>query len=425
MHRVILLLVLVPFTVFSQESRHWTSDLNIKVGYGTNFGFRSDLNVTGFDRYTPDHGTFRLGLGKDFRLASKWQLLSTLELDWVQEVTEFRAAPSATGFDSTIGTGVRSSSGGDLQFSLSLPINYNIINKDHHQLGIALGPEFNFNFVEVFGGGGLGIGENNSILSYEEIAYENTVFRPSALIALNYKTRFGNLPVRAQAFFSYSLSNQYSGTFEYQNNFNGETQIGDFEMIGHKAGVSLAFFPFNNGDPNKKKQRDKKEKEKKERSNQIGTTRFGFKAGVNFSDITGDGTGAFVGETSGYAGTELYGGLFSDTKISRNWNLQTEGIFSYTDDLLFLEVPVLFKRKVVKNVWAFAGPKVQMIINETPDVTNSVGLGFDIGGQYDLPKNFFIEARYGFGLTNQINSEFFDVVNANRNVLRLGIGYKF
>lgn len=417
---VALFLLSIPDAI-AQEQPHWTSDLNIKVGYGNNTGYHTDLNVTGFERFTPDHGTFRLGIGKDFQLTERWSLQAAIELDWVIEITEFTATPAATGLNRTIGSS--SNSGGDLQYTISLPFNYNILNDKNSQLGLAFGPELNFNFVEVFGGGGFSLGENGSTVNYDEISYENTLFRPSALVALNYKTRFGNLPVRAQAFFSYSFTNQYSGSFEYTNNFNGESQTGDFEMRGHRAGLSLAFFPFNNGSPEKKEKRVKEKKVTKERSNNIGSSRFGFKAGVNFSDIIG--TDFETGEKTGFIGTEIYGGLFADTKIAQKWSIQTEATFSMTSDFFFIETPVLLKRQIVKNLSAFAGPKAQYVFDTFDSVERNLGLGADLGVQYDLPKDFFIEARYGFGFTEQINENFLGIENGRRNVLRIGAGFKF
>jgi hypothetical protein len=98
--------------------------------------------------------------------------------------------------------------------------------------------------------------------------------------------------------------------------------------------------------------------------------------------------------------------------------------FSYTNGFLFLKTPILFKRKVDKNLAVFGEPKTQVIINESDVVSKGFGLGLEVGVPYDLPKDFFIEARYGFGLTNQINGNFLGIENRNRNVLRIGLGLK-
>jgi hypothetical protein len=417
------LFILFVQYVFSQEEKHWTQDLNIKVSYGTNFGFNTDLNVIGFKRYTPDNGTFRLGIGKDFQLSEKWSLQSAIELDWIRSDNRYLAEPSSTGFDRAIGAGSTSSSGSDLQYTISLPFNYNVINNKNDQLGLAFGPELNFNFQEVMEGGGFGIGENSSIARYDEVEFDNTVFRPSALFALNYQTKFGNLPVRAQAFFSYSITHQYSGTFQYTNGFNGEAQRGDFEMQGHKAGLSLAFFPFNNGDPNKKEEKIKEKKIKKERSDAVGSSRFGFKAGVNFSDVTG--TDFITQEDSGYAGTAPYGGFFVDTKITEKWSIQNELTFSFTDVYTYIEIPVLLKRRFTDKWSAFAGPNLIYVFDYADSFDKNFGIGLDFGLQYDLPKDFFIEARYGVGFTEHFNENFLGIENAKRNVLRVGLGIKF
>jgi hypothetical protein len=194
-------------------------------------------------------------------------------------------------------------------------------------------------------------------------------------------------------------------------------------MQGHKAGLSLAFFPFNNGNSNTKEIRKKEKKVKKGRSNKAGSGRFGLKLGVNFSDVTG--TDVVTGGDSGYRGTEFYGGFFVDTKIAEKWSVQTEATFSYTDDLLFIETPVLLKMRFAKKWAVFAGPKTQILLSNYDSVERSFGLGIDAGFQYDLLKDFFIEARYGVGLTEQINDKFLGFENGKRNVFRVGVGIKF
>ncbi|AGC76409.1 outer membrane protein with beta-barrel domain [Nonlabens dokdonensis] len=187
--------------------------------------------------------------------------------------------------------------------------------------------------------------------------------------------------------------------------------------------MSVAFFPFNNGDPNKKEQKINETRIKKERNNEVGSSRFGFKAGVNFSDVPA--TDIETQEDSGYAGTAPYGSFFIDTKIASKWSIQNELTFSFTDVYTYVESPVLLKRRFSEKWSAFAGPNLMYVFDYADSVDKNFGIGLDFGLQYDLPKDFFIEARYGVGFTEHFNENFFGLENAKRNVLRIGVGIKF
>ncbi|PQJ31700.1 hypothetical protein BST92_07075 [Nonlabens arenilitoris] len=416
---LIIALLSVGFLSAQENNSHWYQNLHVKVGYADNFSYSSDLNVTGYEFYVPTNATFRLGLGYDFNLSEKWTLSPSAEIDWIRSITE-TYINSDSGLDSSFG--LKSSSNSYIDLIISAPFQYELLGNDKNSLGIAIAPQINFRSFNDVGFSSLTIGNDGESISYE-YTERNRILRPSLLLGLNYNFKLGALPVRAQAFYSHSFTPQYFGEYTYVNEINGESQNGEYEFDGHQAGVSLAFFPFGNGNPDKKEKKEKIIKEKKERNENIGSSRFGYKMGVNFSNVTG--IDELSGADSGYAGTELYGGLFIDTRISENWNLQNEATFSFTDEFLFLEIPVLFKRKVGNNFWAFGGPKAQLVTNETTSVTRNVGLGVDFGLQYDLPKDFFIEARYGIGLSEQIGSDFLGFTNGKRNVLRIGVGIKF
>ncbi len=404
----------------AQESTtNWYQNLHIKVGYADNFSYSSDLNVTGYDTYVPTKATFRLGLGYDFSLNEKWTLSPSAEIDWIRLLDETIITPES-GFNRFFNS--RTSSGSELNIILSAPFEYNLLGNDKNNLGIAIAPQINFRSFNDVGLGFSGIGMNGNIIRYE-YTERNRIFRPSLLLGLNYNFKLGALPLRAQVFYSHSFTPQYYGEFTYTNDFNGESQTGKYEFDGHQAGVSVAIFPFGNGNSDKKEKKEKVVKEKKERNKNIGSSRFGYKMGVNFSDITAIDSN--TGGLSGFVGTELYGGLFIDTRISDNWNLQNELTYSFTDENLFLEIPILFKRKIGDNLWAFVGPKAQIVTNENEEIDRNFGAGLDFGFQYDLPKDFFIEARYGIGLSRQINDFQLGFEGGKRNVLRVGFGIKF
>lgn len=150
-----------------------------------------------------------------------------------------------------------------------------------------------------------------------------------------------------------------------------------------------------------------------------GKTTFGVKVGLNQSYIS------VQNNTDGYQGLEAYGGFFAETRLSKKWSFQNELLFSFTDDYHFIEVPVLLKYHINDKFSIFAGPKLDFLINEQSvgERLNPFGVSLELGAQYNFSKRFFVEVRYGYGLTEQINIENF--YSGARRTLRLGIGFKF
>ena len=73
-----------------------------------------------------------------------------------------------------------------------------------------------------------------------------------------------------------------------------------------------------------------------------------------------------------------------------------------------------------------AGPKLDVVANKSIEgaLYEPLSVSFSLGVQYNISRHFFVEGRYGLGLSNELitngNSETF-----GRNTLRLGIGLKF
>lgn len=54
-------------------------------------------------------------------------------------------------------------------------------------------------------------------------------------------------------------------------------------------------------------------------------THFGFKGGLNFSNVVGVN---LENQYTGYVGTELYAAFFADTELNENWRFENELLFS-------------------------------------------------------------------------------------------------
>jgi hypothetical protein len=158
------------------------------------------------------------------------------------------------------------------------------------------------------------------------------------------------------------------------------------------------------------------------------TTRFGFKGGLNHSVVNGKDS---IGAETGYIGTELYGGFFSDSKLGPKWNLENELLFSWTDDYHFVEIPIHLKYKFTKKWAAFAGPKMDIIVDDDNDPFESsyqfrnFGVSADLGIQFNISNRFFAEGRFSKSFTKQITDHFLDINDGKRNTFRIGGGLRF
>ena len=190
---------------------------------------------------------------------------------------------------------------------------------------------------------------------------------------------------------------------------------------------------------------------------------FGIKGGLNISSLI---TNATLGSTNTTTGFHI-GGI-AEIKLDNKISIQPEllysqegGEFSYTDtfqssSVIFtsnqkvklskINLPILFKYYVSKDLGIVLGPQLEYILSaksETimnfptfgatiqnssdmsentsnyiisdPTGTNSpignndfglkkLNFGINIGADYHLKNNIFIQARYTFGLTNFVNN---------------------
>ncbi len=149
--------------------------------------------------------------------------------------------------------------------------------------------------------------------------------------------------------------------------------------------------------------------------------RFGPKAGVTFTNITGDGdndgkTGFFVGG-------------FADISISEKFHVQPEVLYSSegADDasIDYIRIPIMAKYYVSEGFNLMAGPNIGFKVATENDfvdeATKSTDFGLGLGAAYDLPMGLIIEARYNLGLAN-ISDGGGDAKNTG---FQIGLGYKF
>jgi hypothetical protein len=154
------------------------------------------------------------------------------------------------------------------------------------------------------------------------------------------------------------------------------------------------------------------------------TTRFGFKAGFNRSNVKGKETD---GDKTGYIGGEVYAGFFTEIMVGKQFNIGSECLFSWTDDYHFVEVPVHLQFSFARNWSVFAGPKLDFLLDSSDEFYRfkNFGISADMGVQYNILRNLFAEIRQSIGFTEQITDVALDINNAKRNTSRIGLGIRF
>lgn len=143
---------------------------------------------------------------------------------------------------------------------------------------------------------------------------------------------------------------------------------------------------------------------------------FGIRGGVNGSYI-GD-----IGED--FFSSELYGGIFTETRLSKKWSIQNELNVSFSGDFIFVEIPILLKYNFSDKLSILAGPRLD--VNAKPKhvtFSSPLGISAELGIQYNINKHLFIEARYDYGFTN--SSKIFGNNLVDANNFRVGLGFKF
>lgn len=160
-------------------------------------------------------------------------------------------------------------------------------------------------------------------------------------------------------------------------------------------------------------------------------TTFGFRAGLNLSNLTirssyfpndnGDGT---------YATATLYGSFYSNFRLNNKLSLQPELGVTYSDDLIFVEVPLYLNYDFSNKFTAFIGPKYSYLANENYNnsiFTTRSSFSLDLGVRYNFSSKLFIDALYSFPITTQKQTYFdnFNTLEYSRREIRIGLGYRF
>lgn len=178
--------------------------------------------------------------------------------------------------------------------------------------------------------------------------------------------------------------------------------------------------------------------------------KFGPKAGVNFSSLSGNDDANSL--------TSFHVGAVAEIKFNEKFSIQPEvlysaqgnkyetssslGSYKATQNLDYINIPIMAKYYVAEGFSIEAGPQVGFltkaqlkqegnlagVVNgeSTTDNKanyNSLDYGVNFGLAYDLPTGLFFNARYNLGLVDVIKDNNGDAIK--NNVIQVGLGYKF
>ena len=161
-------------------------------------------------------------------------------------------------------------------------------------------------------------------------------------------------------------------------------------------------------------------------SNTASAQKWGIRAGVNISDVNGDGF-----DTSSKTG--LYAGVYKEIPLVKSLlfiqpevQYSQEGFSTDLDDvkLDYLTVPILAKVYVVKLLSFETGPQFGFLVNDNVDYLdkNSFVPSWAFGTSLNLPLGLSINARYITGLDDAFSDP---TLSGKNQVIQVGAAFQF
>lgn len=160
----------------------------------------------------------------------------------------------------------------------------------------------------------------------------------------------------------------------------------------------------------------------------------GVKGGVNFASQTGD---AFPEQNFDKEGiTSFHAGLVAELKLLERFSIQPELLYStqgatyknavseFKNELGYISIPVMAKFYLTDSFSLEVGPQASFLVSEKNDFdvedAETFEFGLNAGLGYKITKNFFVQGRYGLGLTEASKNA--DIKNST---VQLSAGFMF
>lgn len=146
-----------------------------------------------------------------------------------------------------------------------------------------------------------------------------------------------------------------------------------------------------------------------------------FGAKVGFASITANVEMAGYSASAGESGFLV--GVVGEFGLSDAFALQPELLYVSAGEASFLYVPIMAKYYVSEGINVQAGPQINYSLEEMGDDYSALGVDIAVGGGYEISDNIFVDARYGFELTNRYTGD--GDASLSYNSIMVGVGYKF
>ncbi|MEY8760126.1 porin family protein [Chryseobacterium tongliaoense] len=165
--------------------------------------------------------------------------------------------------------------------------------------------------------------------------------------------------------------------------------------------------------------------------------KFGVKAGLNVSTISG-------GDSKAKAG--FYGGAFMNLPIASTFSIQPEilynGVGAKADgnddlkvNLSYISVPVMFQYNATPKFYLEAGPQFSFLVDSKfkyqsvsvsgNDYIKGFDFGIGLGAGYYFTDNIGVTARYVAGVIDIAKETGGVQADGKNNVFQVGLAYKF
>lgn len=164
--------------------------------------------------------------------------------------------------------------------------------------------------------------------------------------------------------------------------------------------------------------------------------KFGFKGGLNYANQNGSAITINSTNYNTSAITSYHAGLIAEFKVLNSFAIQPELLYStqgasyknaveeFNNELGYLSIPLIAKIYLNKVISLELGPQASFLLSEKNNFDTKDATSFDfavVGGLgINITKNFFIQGRYGLGLTEA--SKDADVKNS---VVQVSAGFLF
>ncbi len=381
----------------------------------------SPTGTPGLDYAIPKNKRFAVGAVYNFRQYKNWNFRAGLQLQWLGTERAYFMSKEEIGSPKDFRLGYAIDQ--DLVFYMPVTAEYVLHGTDSFSftLGGGLGLSYFLYFGEssVLSGSG-SIGEKQ-IFSYFES--NKNRFLTSGHVEASVYFKRKSFMLQAALVYKKSFTSFRTGNYEFTNLEISPNVQGNTDQSGDFWGIALTAYLRNDASRAGYRQKEEGAEPLPNRAEKKKTS-FGLKGGLNHGYIIAE-------NKDYYSAFEVYGGFFTDTRLTDKLSLQNELLFSYDYNYYFIELPILLKYNIAEKWGVFLGPKPNYMFTDVPNIENSgfknkkFGVSATVGVQYTIFKRLFGELRYAHGLTKQIDDPFLPLPNAKRHTLRIGIGYTF